>query len=173
MLSKAMVAALNNQIHVELESSYIYLAMAAFAEATNYPGVARWLRAQAQEEMAHALKFYDYVHDRGGRVLLQAIPQPPADFGSLVGLFDAVLEHEQTITGRIHRLYELAMAEKDYGSIPLLQWFLTEQVEEEKTAENVLRMLRLAGDNPHTQLFIDRELGQRQGTREKLQPVRG
>ncbi|HYF91839.1 MAG TPA: ferritin [Symbiobacteriaceae bacterium] len=162
MLSTAMEAALNHQINVEMESSYIYLAMAAYAEAQDHPGAAGWLRAQSREELAHAMKFYEYIHARGGRVLLQAIPQPPAEFGTLVDLFDAVLEHEQTITGRVHRLYELALAEKDYASFPLLQWFLAEQVEEEKAAEDVLRMVRAAGLSGQALLFVDAELGKRQ-----------
>lgn len=162
MLSTAMAAALNHQINVEMESSYIYLAMAAHAEAQSYPGAARWLRAQSREELAHAMKFYDHIHDRGGRVTLKSIPQPPIDFGTLVDLFDSVLEHEQTITGRIHSLYDLALAEKDYASVPLLQWFLAEQVEEEKAAENVLRMVKAAGLSGQALLFVDSELGKRQ-----------
>jgi len=162
MLSKPMETALNHQINVEMESSYIYLAMAAYAQAQNHPGAARWLHAQSREELAHAMKFYGYIHDRGGRVTLQVIPQPPVEFGTLVDLFDAVLEHEQTITGRVHSLYELALAEKDYASLPLLQWFLSEQVEEEKSAEDVLRMVRVAGLSGQALLFVDAELGKRQ-----------
>ncbi|HWI64906.1 MAG TPA: ferritin [Symbiobacteriaceae bacterium] len=162
MLSNPMETALNHQINAELESSYIYLAMAAYAEANNYPGAAAWLQAQAKEELAHAMKFYGFVHDRGGRVTLQAIAQPATEYGSPVQLFETVLGHERKVTALVHSLYELALAEKDYASIPLLQWFIAEQVEEEKTAEDVLRLLKTAGDSAHTLLFIDRELGKRQ-----------
>lgn len=162
MLSNAMETALNNQINAEMESSYIYLAMAAYAEASNYPGAAAWLRAQAGEELAHAMKFFGFVQDRGGRVTLQAIPQPAAEYGSPVQLFETVLEHEQKVTALVHSLYELALTEKDYASIPLLQWFISEQVEEEKTADDVLRLLKAAGESTHTLLFVDRELGKRQ-----------
>jgi len=161
MLNQTLEAALNQQINAEFESAYIYLAMAAYAEAQNYPGAAHWLKAQAQEEMTHAMKFYGFVHDRGGRVTLQAVAQPAAEFGTLADLFTTVLAHEQKITSLIHNLYELAQAEKDYASLPLLQWFITEQVEEEKSAEDVLRTVKTAADSAHTLLFVDRELGKR------------
>jgi ferritin len=156
-----MEAALNAQINAEMQSSYIYLAMAACAEAGNHPGTAAWLKAQAQEEWAHAMKFYAHVNDRGGRVVLQTITQPQIEWPSLTAVFENVLQHEQKVTGMIHALYELAMAEKDYAAIPMLQWFITEQVEEEKTAGEVLQMLTVAGGSAHTLLFVDRELGKR------------
>lgn len=162
MLNKNMEAALNNQLNAELQASYLYLAMAAYAEASNYPGSATWLKLQAQEELEHAMKFYAHITDCGGRVTLKAVAEPQAEWSSLAAVFENVLKHEQKVTGMIHSLYELAMSEKDYASLPLLQWFITEQVEEEKSAEEVLHMVQVAGASAHTLLFVDRQLGKRQ-----------
>jgi len=162
VLNKTLEAALNTQIREEMFSSYLYLSMSAYCESNNYPGVAHWLKLQAQEELAHAMKFYGFIIDRGGKVALEAIPQPEAEFGALPELFEKVLAHEEKITGLIHNLYTLATEAKDYASIPLLQWFVSEQVEEEKNATEVLNLMKVAAGSPHTLLFADRELGKRQ-----------
>jgi ferritin len=160
-LSKKMSDALNAQIKEELFSSYIYLSMAAYCEANNLSGFAHWMRVQSQEEMEHALKFYGYIHDRGGRVMLQAIDQPPVDFKSATDVFEQTLAHEQYITGKIHSLYGQAFEENDYASQILLQWFVNEQVEEEKNATEILNTLRMIGDKGQGLIMLDRQLARR------------
>jgi ferritin len=162
LLPTVMEQALNEQITQELHSAYVYLAMSAYCESQNFPGTAHWLQLQAQEELAHAMRFYGFVHDRGGRVILQAIPQPAADFASVVAVFEEVLAHEQKISAGIYRLYSLAVQEKDYASIPFLQSFVTEQIEEEKSAGDTLAMVRMAADSSPAMLMLDRELLKRQ-----------
>jgi ferritin len=160
-LNKKMQDALNGQIKEELFSSYIYLSMAAYCESINLPGFAHWMRAQSEEELEHALKFYDYINDRGGRVVLQALDQPPAEFNGPVDVFEQTLAHEQFITGKIHDLYGLALEQKDYASQILLQWFVEEQVEEEKNAAEILETLKRIGDKGQALVMLDRQLAQR------------
>jgi ferritin len=160
-LGKKMQDALNAQIKEELFSSYIYLSMAAYCEANNLPGFAHWMRVQSQEELEHAMKFFGFINDRGGRVVLQAIDQPPVDFESPTGVFAQTLEHEQYITGKIHDLYTLAAGEKDYASQTMLQWFVDEQVEEEKNASEILAMLKMIGDKGQGLIMLDRQLAKR------------
>jgi ferritin len=161
MLSKAVQDAINEQIKNELYSAYLYLSMSAHFEANNLPGFARWMRLQAQEEQEHALKFFDYMHDRGGMVKLQAIDQPPAEWKSSLAVFEQVLEHEQMVTGMIHRLYELAAKENDYATGIMLQWFITEQVEEEKNAAQIIDTLKLIDAHGTAVLMLDKQLGKR------------
>ena len=161
MLSKKLQDAMNEQIKNELYSAYLYLSMSAYCEAANLPGFGHWMRMQAQEEEAHAMKFYDFIHERGGRVVLQAIDQPPLEFPSPLAVFEQTLEHEQKVTGMIHDLYTLAVEEKDYASQIFLQWFVTEQVEEEDSASQILETLKMIGDKGHALLMLDRELGKR------------
>jgi ferritin len=160
-LSKKMQDALNAQIKEELFSSYIYLSMAAYCEANNLPGFAHWMRVQSQEELEHALKFYGFINDRGGRVTLQAIDQPPVEFKSATDVFEQTLAHEQFITGKIHTLYAMAVDEKDYASQIMLQWFVNEQIEEEKNASEILAMLKLVGDKGQGLIMLDRQLARR------------
>ena len=162
MFNKKIHNEMNDQIQRELESAYIYLSMAAYLDSANLPGMAQWMKMQFQEEQAHALKFYDYVIDRGGRVTLQPIGQPPVEFQSPLDVFEKSLAHEQKITGHINDLYALAIEERDYASQILLQWFVEEQVEEEKNVGDVVDTLKMIGDNTHALLMLDRELGQRQ-----------
>jgi ferritin len=161
MLSKTLQDAMNEQIKNELYSAYLYLSMSAYCEEANLPGFAHWMRLQAQEEVSHAMKFYDFIYERGGRVVLQAIDQPPAEFQSPLAVFEQTLEHEQKVTAMIHDLYTLAVEEKDYASQAFLQWFVTEQVEEEDSASQVLETLKMIGDKGHALLMLDRELGRR------------
>ncbi|GAG57503.1 unnamed protein product [marine sediment metagenome] len=162
MFSRKVQDAMNDQIQRELESAYIYLAMAAYFDSVNLPGFAHWMKVQFQEEQAHAFKFYDFVNDRGGQVLLQAIGQPPVKFQSPLAAFEKALAHEEKITGHINDLYALATEEKDIASQGLLQWFVEEQVEEEKNAGDIVDMLKKIGDSYHALIMLDRELGQRQ-----------
>ena len=162
MFNKKIHNEMNDQIQRELESAYIYLSMAAYLDSANLPGMAQWMKMQFQEEQAHALKYYDFVIDRGGRVTLQPIGQPPVEFQSPLDVFEKSLAHEQKITGHINDLYALAIEERDYASQILLQWFVEEQVEEEKNVGDVVDTLKMIGDNTHALLMLDRELGQRQ-----------
>jgi ferritin len=161
VLGKAVEDAINEQIKNELFSAYQYLSMAAFCEAENLPGFAHWMRAQAREETEHAMKFYDFILDRNGRVVLQGIDGPLVEFGSPLEVFEKALEHERRVTAMINDLYGLAARENDYASQTFLQWFVTEQVEEEKNAGDVVETLRMVGDKSEALFLLDRELGQR------------
>ncbi|MDH4138293.1 MAG: ferritin [Anaerolineae bacterium] len=161
MLSKTIQDAMNEQVKNELYSAYLYLSMSAYCEAANLPGFAHWMRVQAQEEVEHAMKFYHFVYERGGRVALQAIDQPPVEFQSPLHVFEQTLAHEQKVTTMIHDLYTLAVQEKDYASQAFLQWFVTEQVEEEASATQIVETLKRIGDKSHALIMLDKELGRR------------
>jgi len=161
VLNKAMLDAMNEQIKQEFSSAYHYLAMLAHCEAVNLPGFAHWLRLQSQEEASHALKYFDFVQDRGGRVALKAIEQPPAELNSPFEVFQQVLDQERKVTGMIHQLYELAVKENDYASQAFLQWFITEQIEEEKQASRIVEQLKMIGEAPAGLLMLDRQLAAR------------
>lgn len=163
MLSQAMQTAINEQINKELYSAYLYLSMAAYCEDANLPGTAHWMRVQANEEMEHAMKFFGYVNERGGRVVLKAIDQPQVEFRGLLDVFERTLEHEQYVTSLIHDLYTLALEEKDYASQSFLQWFIDEQVEEEANATGIVETLKMIGDKGHALVMLDRQLGSRGG----------
>lgn len=161
MLSKTMQDAINEQIKNELYSAYLYLSMAAYAEEANLPGFAHWMKVQAREEVEHAMKFFDHATERGGRVALQAIDQPPVEFASPTDLFEKTLEHERHMTSLIHNLYALAVKENDYASQVLLHWFIEEQVEEEANATQILATLKMAGDKGNALVMLDRALAGR------------
>ena len=161
MLSKMVQDAMNEQVNNEFYSSYQYLAMAAYCESVNLPGFAQWMRTQSQEETEHAMKFYDFILDRNGRVVLQAIEGPVIEFGSPLEVFEQALEQEQKVTAMINDLYGLAVRESDYASQAFLQWFVTEQVEEEKNAGDIAETLKMVGDKSEMLFLLDRELGQR------------
>jgi ferritin len=160
-LSKTVQDALNEQMKQEFYAAYLYLSMSAHCSAANFPGFAKWLRVQAQEEVGHAMRIFDYIEDRGGRVVLQSIPQPATEFPSILNVFEQARDHERKVTGMINRLYEFVDQEKDYASHPFLEWFLTEQIEEEKTSTQIVESLKLAGDFPGAILMLDREMGAR------------
>lgn len=160
-LSKTVQDALNEQMKQEFYAAYLYLSMSAYCSSSNFEGFAKWLRMQATEEVAHAMRIYDYVEDRGGRVLLQAIPQPATEFPSIIVVFEQARDHERKVTSMINRLYEIVDEEKDYASHSFLEWFLTEQIEEEKQSSKIVESLRLAGDHPGALLMLDREMGAR------------
>jgi len=161
VLGKAVEDAMNEQIKNEFFSAYQYLSMAAYCESENLPGFAQWMRMQAQEETEHAMKFYDFILDRNGRIVLRGIDEPVVDFGSPLEVFEHALDHEQKVTAMINELYALAVRENDYASQTFLQWFVTEQVEEEKNAGDVVDTLKMIGDKSEALFLLDRELGQR------------
>lgn len=163
MIGDTMRAALNEQITRELFASQYYLSMSAYFERTGHPGFAHWMRVQSDEERAHALRIFDFVNDREGRVDLGSINAPPSDFGSPLEAFRAALAHERKVTSLIGELYRLAAEEADYPTQVMLQWFVNEQVQEEKVATDIVDRLRLAGDNKSALLWLDTELGQRRG----------
>jgi ferritin len=163
MLTDSVQDALNEQIKNELYSAYVYLSVSAYCERLGLTGFAHWMRMQSQEELGHAMKFFDFINDRGGKVELRAIDQPATDFGTPLDIARKALEHEQKVTGMISRLYETAAKESDYATQSMLQWFLTEQVEEEKNATILVDQLQMAGDNRSALLMLDMELGKRGG----------
>ena len=161
MISKKMDEALNGQLNAELYSAYLYLSMAAYFESVDLAGFANWMRIQTQEEQFHAMKFYDYIIERGGRVILRPIDAPPSDWDSPFASFKATLEHEQKVTGLVNELVYLARDEKDNASEVFLQWFVNEQVEEEDNVGKVLAQLKLIKDSPEALFMMDKEMGQR------------
>lgn len=161
MFSQKLQQTFNEQINHEMASSYLYLSMAAYAHSMNLPGFAHWLELQYKEEQGHAMKLYKFVNERGGKVELLPIAQPPSDFKSPSHLFEEVLGHERKITGLINKLYETAMKEKDYAAQVLLHWFIEEQVEEEAAASEILETIRMAGEKGHALIMMDRQLARR------------
>ena len=161
MLSKQMQEALNEQIKHEINSAYLYLAMSMHSSSAGLQGFATWLRVQWQEELGHAMKLAEIVHDRGGRVTLQAVDKPPAEFKSPLEIFQQVLAHEQKVTALINRLYESALKENDYATQVEVQWFIKEQIEEEKNAATILEQLKMAGESGTPLMMLDRALAAR------------
>lgn len=162
MLSKEIQDALNDQIKNEYFASYTYLSMAAHCESINMRGFASWLRNQSKEELDHAMRLFDYVIDRDAHVVLQSIDKPQNKFKSLSDMFQQVLDHEREVTSMINKLYEKAISENDHATAVELQWFIQEQVEEEKTATEILEKLKFAGENSSALLLLDRELAERE-----------
>jgi len=161
MLSDKMQEALNGQLNAELYSSYLYLSMHAYFKRINLDGFANWMYFQAQEELTHAMKFYDFINQRGGKVRLQQVEAPPWEWDSPLAVFEATLEHEKKVTGRINALVDLALSEHDHATNIFLQWFVSEQVEEEESVVGVLEQLKLMGDAKGGLFMIDRELAKR------------
>ncbi len=161
MISEALTREINEQIKFELYSAYMYLAMSADCSDRNLSGFAHWLSEQAEEEVAHAMRFYNFLLERGARVELMAIDQPPARFGSPLEIMEKSLEHERFVTGRINGLYELAVSENDYPAQVLLQWFVTEQVEEESSIDEIVERMRMFGAEGPALLMLDTQLGLR------------
>ena len=161
MPTKAVLAGLNEQIAKEFAAAHLYLAMAAYFDLNNLPGFAHWMRLQHQEETAHALRLFDYLLGRGAQVELNEIPKPPASFKSPLDVLERALAHEQKVTASINTLYEIASKAKDYPTELQLQWFITEQVEEEKTFGELVARVRMAGSDGAALIFLDRELGAR------------
>ncbi|ERK32293.1 ferritin [Clostridium intestinale] len=161
MLSDKLQAALNEQVNYELYSSYSYLAMSAYCETLDLPGFANFFRVQAQEELSHAMKFYDYIFQKNGEVKLKTIEQPILGFDSVIHAFETAYEHEQGVTKRIYNLTDLATEEKEHATISLLKWFIDEQVEEEDTFNKLIKKLKRSIENPAALYMLDDELAQR------------
>ena len=160
-LSKSIQESMNAQVQKELAAAYLYLAMGSWFTEQNLNGFAQWMRVQAREELGHAMKFFEYLHDRNAHVELRAVEAPPAKWDSPLAAFEAAREHEERVSASIRAIYDQAMDQKDYASGALLQWFITEQVEEEKTSTAIVEILRRVGVNPAALFMYDRELGQR------------
>ena len=161
MISTKMTGAINDQIKAELESAYLYLSMSAYFEDKNLKGMAHWMKVQANEEVEHAEKFMEYLYERGARVVLEALAKQATDFPAPLDVFKTVLKHEQHVTDRINKLMSLAKEEKDYASEAMLTWFINEQVEEEASADEIVRKLELVGDSGNSTYLLDKELAQR------------
>jgi ferritin len=161
MIKKNVLKALNSQLNAELYSAYLYLAMEAYFESIDLSGFANWMRAQAQEELAHAIKFYDYIVQRGERVDLSSIDGPQKEWDSPLAVFEHVYKHEKMVTGLINDLVNLTTSESDHATTNFLQWYIAEQVEEEESASGVLQRVKLTADSPGGLFMLDTELGQR------------
>ena len=160
-ISNALAEAINQQINNEFNAAYQYLAKAAFLDGGPLKGFGHWMRLQAEEEKTHALKLLDYLNDRNGTVALQTIEAPQPDCSSPLAIFQGSYEQEQKVTAQIHDLYGLALEEKDYATLEILNWFLKEQVEEEEAVRTMIERLELAGDDKGALLLLDAEAGQR------------
>jgi ferritin len=160
-INKKIQDAINDQINAELYSAYMYLSMSAWFESINLPGFAHWMKVQWKEEISHADKFYEFLCERSGRVTLKAIEQPPAQWKSPLDAFEATLAHEQKVTGLIDTLVALARQEKDNATEILLQWYVTEQVEEEKNADQIVQQLRMIQGSAGSLFYLDRHLAKR------------
>ena len=162
MISKTMEAALNRQVNAEFYSAYLYLGMSAYFESANLKGFAKWMRVQAKEEQAHAIRIYDYLIARGGKITLAAIEAPRAKWTSAGKVFEETYAHEQKVTGMIHDLVDLATKEKDHATFEMLQWFVKEQVEEEQNASEILSQITTVGDIVGHLFWLDHQLGKRE-----------
>ncbi len=161
MLSNKLEKALNNQLNSELYSAHLYLSMAAYFEAETLPGFAHWMKIQHQEEIDHAMRIFEYLNARDSRVILQSIDQPPTEFESIPDAMTMALEHERIVTRMIEDLYREARVEEDYATHVLLEWFIEEQVEEEKSALEIVEHLKRIGDDGTGLLIMDERLGAR------------
>ena len=161
MISKKMTEAINERINRELYSEYLYISMQAWFADQNLDGMANWMDAQGKEERFHAMKFFNYLVERGARVKLKAIAEPTFEFDNPLKAFKMALEHEQFITKSINQLMDLAIKDNDHATRSFLQWYVDEQVEEEASVDRIMNMLKLVGDNGHGIMMIDRELAQR------------
>ena len=164
MVSQVVQDAINVQINNELSASYSYLAMSAFCESQNFLGCAKWLRMQSHEEYSHGMKLFDFLLARNARVKLKAVPEPRMEYGSIAEVFEQALKQEIEVSGQIDSLYELVFKEKAFAALVELQWFLSEQVEEEKTAREIVAKFKLVGNDPASLLDLDRDLGGRSGS---------
>lgn len=161
MLNKTIQDALNGQVNAELYSSYLYLSMSAHFSDTGLDGFANWMRVQAQEELSHAMKIYDFIVERGGKAVMATIDAPPLEWKSPLDVVEEVLKHEQKVTGLINDLVDLAIKEKDHATNIFLQWFVTEQVEEEASVGDILNKVRLTEGKGNGMFILDKEMGTR------------
>lgn len=161
MLKEKIQEALNKQLNAELFSSYLYLSMSAYFESINLKGFAHWMRVQTQEELVHVMKYFDFLIERGGKAILSSIESPPTEWASPLAVFEHAYQHEQKVTGLINDLVNLAISEKDHATNNFLQWFISEQIEEEASADEVVQKIKLMGDASAGLFMLDRELAQR------------
>ncbi len=161
MLSKNLEKSLNSQLNSELYSAHLYLSMAAYFETETLPGFAHWMRIQQSEEIDHAMRIFDYLNARNGRAVLESIDQPPTEFESVLEVLEMALEHEKIVTRMIEDLYRDARAQEDFATHVLLEWFIDEQVEEEKSAQDIVEHLKRIGDDGTGLLILDARLGSR------------
>jgi len=161
MISEKMTSALNEQINKEMYSAYLYMSMSAHCTNVGLDGFANWFMVQYKEEMTHAMKIYDYLNEQGEKIILETIEKPPSEFGTVLEMFEATLEHEQFITKSIHELVDLANEEKDYATQIFLQWFVTEQIEEEGNDNEIIAKLKLVGNEGNGLFMLDREMAAR------------
>jgi ferritin len=166
MLSETLQQAINRQITMEFSASHAYIAAAGYFENLNLSGFGNWFRVQSEEEREHALRFFDYVLDRGGRVQIGALSEPQAEFSSPLEAFEFALAHERKVTAAINAIYKLAVDEHDYATQSMLKWFVDEQIEEEKNAEELIQHLKLIGDSGVGLLILDQKLAARKGEEE-------
>ena len=161
MVEQKLLDALNKQIQIEFESSQLYLAMAAFFHGMDLDGMAQWMRAQAGEEYQHAMKFFDHLRDRGATIKLTGLGQPQTEWSSPLAVFEDAYQHEKFVTGKINELVQLAAAENDNPASVLLQWFVTEQVEEENSTGKISRQLKMIGNSGSGLIMLDHQMGKR------------
>ncbi len=161
MLQGKMLKAMNEQINAEMYSAYLYLSMESYFQSVSLTGFAAWMRGQVQEELFHAMKMYDFVGERGGRVVLDAIKKPDSSWKSPLAAFKHILKHEQMVTGLINDLVDLAMKERDHATLNFLQWFVAEQVEEEASVGEIVDKLKLIRDDTSGLFMLDAEMGKR------------
>lgn len=161
MLNTRIQDAFNRQLNAELYSSYLYLSMSAYFESQSLAGMAHWMRFQAQEELQHALKFFDFINERDGGVVLTQVDAPKTQWDSALDVFQDTYEHECKVSGLINELMDLAIGEKDHAASTFLEWFVTEQIEEESAARTIVDKLKLVGDNGVAMFMLDGELAQR------------
>lgn len=161
MLKEKIQEALNKQLNAELFSSYLYLSMSAYFESINLKGFAHWMRVQTQEELVHVMKYFDFLIERGGKAILSSIESPPTEWASPLAVFEHAYQHEQKVTGLINDLVNLAISEKDHATNNFLQWFISEQIEEEASADEVVQKIKLMGVASGGLFMLDRELAQR------------
>lgn len=160
-IDKELEKAINEQINAELYSAYLYLSMAAYFENTNLKGFANWMSVQAKEELEHALKFYSFLNERGGRVILLEVKKPETEWDSPLAVFEHIYEHEKGVTERIYNLVDLATSKKDHATKSMLNWFVDEQVEEEALANEIVEILKRVKDSPNALFMLDSKLGAR------------
>ena len=164
MISQKLQDAINEQINSEFYAAHLYLSMATYCDTLSLGGFAHWMKLQYEEEQSHALKLYDFLTDRGGRAVLQAIEQPPVEFESVTSIMQLALEQEKMVTAKIDTLYELALDERDYSAHVLLEWFVDEQVEEEKSLAEIIDHLNMVGNDGTGILLLDSRLAARSGS---------
>jgi len=163
MIKQSVQDIINKQINAEIYSAYLYLGMAAWSQDQNLPGAAQWLKTQAKEEMGHAMKFYKFLEDTNSQIVLKSIDAPPAKWASLLNVFDDAYKHEQKVTAMIYDIVNLAQKEGEHAAVSMCKWFVDEQVEEESQTLAVVEKLKMAGDSKGALLYIDKELGKREG----------